>query len=112
MTYKDFIKHVLFGNYTAFVFDSPNNRFTYSSGEINDDVFANAQKSDFCIVGINDLPNIKQIILDNFLFEIRLARNVVDDDSNELKRQIDTGIAKIGYWTDDDGVDTYMLLLD
>ena len=41
MKYNEFIKNIEFGNATAFVYDSPNNRYIYSNGEITEDTFEN-----------------------------------------------------------------------
>ena len=116
MKYQDFTNSITFGNYTAFVYDSPNNRYVYSAGDITDDTFANTnEETDFNIVPINDFPRVKEVIIDNFLPEIAPASNVQDDGYDEVKRLIESGEAQIGYWDDQNifGVEdtTYMLIL-
>ena len=53
MKYREFIKQINWGDTTAFVHDSPKERYQYESGEINDAVFAKTTSgTDFDIVGI------------------------------------------------------------
>lgn len=112
MKYNEFIKNIEFGNATAFVYDSPNNRYIYSNGEITEDTFENVtDETEFEIVGINELPEVKEVIVDNFLSELEPAANVEDDEYNEIKRRLETGDAKIGYWSENDGNDDIYMLI-
>lgn len=53
MKYREFKKLINWGDTTAFVYDEPNNRYQYESGEINDAVFAKTTSgTDFDIAGI------------------------------------------------------------
>jgi len=119
MTYQEFTKNIEFGNTTAFVYDSPNNRYNYSSGEICDEVFDNIDSdTEFTIVGIDELPEVKEVIVDNFLSEIAPAAGIEDEGYNMVKKQLNNGKAKVGYWDEETnyGPDTfttrtYMLIL-
>ncbi len=112
MKYNEFIKNIEFGNTTAFVYDSPNNRYIYSSGEITEDTFESVtDETEFEIVGINELPEVKEVIVDNFLSELEPAANVEDDEYNEIKKRLETGDAKIGYWSENDGNDDIYMLI-
>ena len=112
MKYNEFIKSIEFGNATAFVYDSPNNRYIYSNGEITEDTFENVtDETEFEIVGINELPEVKEVIVDNFLPELEPAANVEDDEYNEIKKRLETGNAKIGYWSENDGNDDIYMLI-
>ena len=119
MTYQEFRKNIEFGNTTAFVFDAPNNRYNYSSGEIYDDVFDNiTSETEFRIVGIDEYPEVKQVIIDNFLPEIEPAAGIQDDGYDSVKKQLNNGKAKLGIWDEETkyGPDeftttTYMLIL-
>ena len=110
MNYQDFCKQITFGDTTAFVYDQPNSRYQYSSGEINEDIFANAPADGYNIVGINDLQEVKEVVSDNFLSEIRPASGVEDEGYNSVKEAIESGTAKIGYWNEG-MTTTYMLIL-
>jgi hypothetical protein len=102
MKYQEFIGNIELGNTTAFVYDAPNNRYNYSSGEINDDVFDNVDSdTEFTIVGIDELPEVKEVIIDNFLREIAPAANVEDEGYNMVQEQLTNGTAKVGYWDED-----------
>jgi hypothetical protein len=112
MKYKEFIKNVEFGSTTAFVYDSPNNRYVYSSGEITESTFENiTDETEFEIVCINKLPEVKEVIVDNFLSELEPAQGVEDDGYNEVKKRLETGDAKIGYWSENDGNDDIYMLI-
>lgn len=119
MKYREFIENIEFGNTTAFVYDSPNNRYTYSSGEICDDVFDNVDSdTEFTIVGINELPEVKEVIIDNFLSEIAPRVGVEDNGYDMVKKQLTNGRAKVGYWDEETHYGTnsfitctYMLIL-
>lgn len=119
MKYQDFIENIEFGNTTAFVFDAPNSRYNYSSGEISEEVFENVDSdTEFTIVDIDELPRVKEVIIDNFLSEIAPAANVEDEGYDIAKKQLNDGKAKIGYWDEEThyGPDTfttrtYMLIL-
>lgn len=106
MRKNEFIEEISssFGNFTAYVFDGPNNRYTYSSGQIEDDDFICAPEEGCQIVGINDLPEVKKVITDNFLAEVSPA------EYEAVKEMIDTGEAQVGYWTDNNET-TYILIL-
>jgi hypothetical protein len=110
MKYNEFIKNIKFGDTTAFVYDSPNNRYTYASGEITEDIFNNiSNETEFKICNINDLPDVKSVMVENFLAELEPAENVEDDGYTEIKRKLEAGNAKIGCW-ENDGNDVYMLI--
>jgi len=112
MEYNEFIKNIEFGNTTAFVYDSPNNRYVYSSGEITESTFENVtDKTEFEIVGLNELPLVKEVIVDNFLSELEPAMNIEDDEYTEIKKRLETGDAKIGYWSENDGNDDIYMLI-
>lgn len=118
MTYQEFTKNIEFGNTTAFVYDSPNNRYNYSSGEICDEVFDNVDSdTEFTIVGIDELPEVKEVIIDNFLSEIAPAAGIEDEGYNMVKKQLNNGKAKVGYWDEETHYGdtfttrTYMLIL-
>ena len=112
MKYNEFINNIEFGNATAFVYDLPNNRYIYSSGEITEGTFENVTEDTvFKIVGINELPEVKKVIVDNFLPELEPAANVEDDEYNEIKKRLETGNAKIGYWSENDGNDNIYMLI-
>lgn len=112
MKYNEFIKNIEFGNTTAFVYASTNNGYMYSSGEITEDTFKNVtDETEFEIVGINELPEVKEVIVDNFLSELEPAANVEDDEYNEVKKRLETGDAKIGYWSENDGNDDIYMLI-
>ena len=90
MKYQVFKNQIGFGYTTAFVYDSPNNRYNYTSGVICNEVFDHIDaNTEFTIVGINELPEVKRVIIDNFLCEI---------DDEEAKELINDSTAKIGYW--------------
>ena len=112
MKYNEFIKNIEFGNTTAFIYDSPNNRYTYASGEITESTFENVtDATEFEIVGINELPEVKEVIVDNFLYELEPAANVADDEYNEVKKRLETGDVNIGYWSENDGNDDIYMLI-
>lgn len=112
MKYNEFINNIKFGIATAFVYDSPNNRYIYSSGEITEDTFESVtDETEFEIVGINELSEVKEVIVDNFLSELEPAANVEDDEYNEIKKSLETGDAKIGYWSENDGKDNIYMLI-
>lgn len=115
MKYREFIKQINWGDTTAFVHDSPKERYQYESGEINDAVFAKTTSgTDFDIAGINEFPEVKKVIADNFLAELEPANGVEDDGYNAVKDAIESGKARIGYWKKEyyfGLVWTYMLLL-
>ena len=112
MKYNEFIQNIKFGNATAFVYDSPNNRFVYSNGEITEDTFENVTEDTvFEIVGINELSEVKKVIVDNFLSDLEPAANVIDDEYNEIKKRLETGDAKIGYWSENGGNDVIYMLI-
>jgi len=120
MTYQEFIKNINFGDTTAFVYDAPNNRYNYASGEIYDGVFDNVTTdTNFSIVGINELPQVKEAIVENFLAELEPAPGVEDEGYEAVKAALESGSARIGYWDNETkyGPDTfttttYMLILD
>lgn len=102
MQYNEFIRKIGFGNLTAFVYDQENNRYNYASGEINDDIFENiVEGTEFRIENLDDYPQVKEVIVDNFLAEIAPASNVEDDGYNEVKRIIESGEAKVGIWSEE-----------
>jgi hypothetical protein len=112
MKYNEFINNIKFGIATAFVYDSPNNRYIYSSGEITEDTFANVTEDTiFKVCNINDLPVVKSVMIENFLAELEPAENVEDDEYNEIKKRLETGDAKIGYWSENDGKDNIYMLI-
>ena len=112
MKYNEFINNIEFGKATAFVYDSPNNRFVYSNGEISEDTFENVTEDTvFEIVGINELSEVKKVIVDNFLSDLEPAANVIDDEYNEIKKRLETGDAKIGYWSENGGNDVIYMLI-
>ena len=112
MKYNEFINNIEFGNTTAFVYDSSNNRYIYSSGEITESTFENVtDATEFEIVGINELPEVKEVIVDNFLYELEPAANVADDEYNEVKKRLETGDVNIGYWSENDGNDDIYMLI-
>lgn len=99
MTYQEFTKELTFGNFTAFVFYTLNNRYRYSSGEITDEIFDDVTSdTEFHVTGINIVPRIKKVIIDNFLGEIAPAAGVEDEGYNNIKADIEQGRAKVGYW--------------
>ena len=112
MKKNEFIEEVScnYGYYTAYVYDSPNNRYQYTSGEFTDDHFDDAPEDGYQIVGINDVPEVKKVIADNFLAELEPAPDVEDEAYNELRDMIVSGKANVGYWTDESGETTYILL--
>lgn len=110
MTYQEFTAHIPWWDITAFVYDSPNNRYIYASGEINDDVFDNIEfDTVFEIVGIDELPDVKQVIIDNFIPDLESLTGPDDEGYIAVKTSIETGEAKIGYWDKEThyGPDTY-----
>lgn len=110
MNYKEFKENLTWGDTTAFVYDAPNNRYNYSSGEIYEEVFDNtSDDTEFFIVGINELPNVKMVIEDNFLAELCPAQGIEDECYNDVKSRIENGDAKIGYWDEEThyGADTF-----
>lgn len=112
MKYNEFIKSIEFGNTTAFVYDSPNNRYVYSSGEITESMFESVtDETEFKIFNINELPKVKEVIVDNFLYELEPAANVADDEYNEVKKRLETGDVNIGYWSENDGNDDIYMLI-
>ena len=119
MTYQEFTEELTFGDYTAFVFDAPNNRYNYSSGEITDEIFDNVTSdTEFHVTGINSLPEVKEVIIDNFLSELAPAAGIEDEGYNNIKADIEQGWAKVGYWEEETkyGPDTitttvYVLIL-
>lgn len=120
MTYKEFTKEITFGDFTAFVYDAPNNRYNYASDEITVDIFDNVTSdTEFHITGINSLPEVKEVIIDNFLSEIAPAAGIEDEGYDNIKANIEQGLAKVGYWEEETkyGPDTitttvYMLILE
>lgn len=99
MKYQEFINHFNFGDFTAFVFDQASSRYQYSSGEITDDTFAfTTSDTEFNIVGIDTYPQVKEVIIDNFLPEIAPAPNIEDDNYNEIKDIIESGRAQLAVW--------------
>lgn len=120
MKYQDFIENIEFGNTTAFVFDAPNNRNLYTSGEICEETFENVHSdTEFTIVDIDELPKVKEVIIENFLSEMASVAGIENEDYNMVKKQLNNGKAKVGYWDEEThyGPDTfttrtYMLILD
>lgn len=120
MKYQEFTKEIAFGKTTAFVYDSPNNRYQYASGEVCDEIFDHCiSDTNFHIVGIDELPQVKEVIINNFLPELEPASNIEDENYSIVKEQLESGKAKIGYWEEEMnyGTDaylttTYMLILD
>lgn len=111
MKYNEFIEYLTFGATTAFVYDSPNNRYVYSSGEIFEDIFEDVTEDTvFEVCNINDLPEVKSVMVENFLTELEPAENVQDDNYNEIKRRLESGDAKIGYY-EVGNTTTYVLIL-
>ena len=112
MKYEDFAEKIAWGDTTAFVYDLPESRYLYSSGEINDGVFAYTnQNTEFRIDDIDNLPLVKDVIVDNFLSELKAAKGVEDDAYNYVRDMILSGNASIGSWVDFDGCIVYMLIL-
>lgn len=119
MKYDQFIKYANIGDFSAFVYDYQNNRYEYASGEVNYNVFDyTSNDTEFFIAAIDDFPEVKQIIIDNFLAELSPAKDVVDDKYQEIERILLAGEAKVGYWDEYTkyGPDTikttvYMLIL-
>lgn len=111
MKYHEFSKIAPWGNTTAFVYESPKSHYNYASGEVNEDTFQYVDSdTDFNIVGIDDLPEVKEVIIDNFLPEIAPAECVEDESFDAIKSAIENGDAQIALWTE--GTETaYMLLL-
>lgn len=102
MKYQEFTEGLTFGNFTAFVFDAPNSRYNYSSGEITDEIFDNVTSgTEFYVTDINSLPEVKEVIIDNFLSEIAPAAGVEDEGYNNIKADIEQGLAKVGYWEEE-----------
>lgn len=100
MKYEQFYNYVKFGDFTAFVYDDPKNRYVYSSREVYDNVFEQTTNdTDFTIVPIDDLIEVKKVIIDNFLPELEPAQNVEDKNYNEIERRLHAGEAQVGYWT-------------
>lgn len=124
MTYEQFTKNIKWGQTTAFVykeialtFDSPN-RYNYVLCEINENVFANAPKDGYEITGIDDFPVVKEVIIDNFLEDWKPAAGMFDEGYKFIKRHIESGEAKIGWWhepykcgSDEYKIAIYMLIL-
>jgi hypothetical protein len=99
MKYQEFIENFSFGDFTAFVYDSANCRYQYSSGEITDDTFAfTTSQTEFQIVGIDAFPAVKEVIIDNFLPEIAPAPGIEDYSYEEIKDLIESGRAELAVW--------------
>lgn len=97
------------------MYDSPSNRYIYSSGEIDDDTFGYIEnETEFNIVEFNDLPEVKEVMTENFLALLRPLPEVDDEGYNEIERHLLSGDAEIGYWTstvNGEETTTYMLIL-
>ena len=112
MKYNEFINNIKFGIATAFVYDSPKNRFVYSNGDITEETFDNVtDETEFKVCNINDLPEVKSVMIENFLAELEPAENVEDDEYNDIKKRLETGDAKIGYWSENDGNEVIYMLI-
>lgn len=113
MKAKEFYKNINFGDTTAFVYDDPNgSRGVYASGEITEDTFCYTDiDTNFSIVKITEYPNIKEIIVDNFLSEIKPYEGVYDEAYEIVKHKLDSNDVCLGIWIDNNGVTNYMLIL-
>lgn len=119
MKYQEFKKKINYGTTTAFVYDSSNNCYNYSIGEINEDTFENTTPStDYQIEEIDKYPTVKKVIIENFLIDIAPAAGIQDDGYDYIKNQIENGNAKLGIWenktkygTDIISTTVYLLIL-
>ena len=111
MTYNEIKSFIGWGDTTAFVFDTPSCRHTYTSGIIEDDVFANVtEDTEFSLQPINLYPEVKEVIHDNFLGEMQPAGGRVSREYDLLKDELEMGLASLAIWQEGDTT-AYMLVL-
>ena len=115
MNKKEFIKHLdaIYGEYTAFVYDTPSNRYTYVGADVDDDLSGDLPDDfDYNIDNIGEFPRVKEVICNNFISELEPAYGVDDEYFNEIKSRIESGNAEVGWWYEDaNGQPTYTYIL-
>ena len=97
-----FINELEIGNYTAFVYDCERSRYQYVDGIISEEFFEGVDDdTEFEIRELDELPEVKEVMLDNFVSDYF-------EDKEEVKNDIlDRG--KIGSWQDGETT-IYMLI--
>lgn len=107
---REMFKNIVnWGDTTAFVYDSPRNRYQYTSGEVSREVLEyTTPDTKFDVVPINTLPEVKEVMLDNLLAEMSSG-----EERDTVEAYIEHGLASVACWTENDPDQTraYMLML-
>jgi hypothetical protein len=79
----DFMKimYYQYGNTTCFVYDEPNNRYNYASGEISDDTlepFFHADRIE--VEELEEDSYVSSIMIENWASEMKSPENIQDDN--------------------------------
>ena len=102
MNKTEFINELEIGNYTAFVYDCESSRYQYVDGIISEAFFEEVEEdTEFEIRELAELPEVKEVILDNFVSDYF-------ENKEEIKNDIITR-GKIGSWQDGETT-IYMLI--
>ena len=68
MNKTEFISELEIGTYTAFVYDCESSRYQYVDCIISEEFFEEVEEdTEFEIRDIDELPDVKEVILDNFV---------------------------------------------
>lgn len=103
MKKKEFINKLEFGNYTAFVYDCESSRYAYTDCIISEEFFEVVDDdTEFEIRDIDELPEVKEVIIDNFVSDYFEHKDTIKNDI--LTR------GKIGSWHNGETT-VYMLIL-
>ena len=93
MNKTEFISELEIGSYTAFVYDCESSRYQYVDGIICEEFFEIVDDdTEFEIRELNELPEVKEVMLDNFISDYF-------ENKEEIKNDI-LARGKIGSWHD------------
>lgn len=110
MKYNEFTRVLDMNAYTAFVTDSANSRYAYTDGYVSD-AFDNTDcETEFEICPIEEFPEVREVMVENFLADLEPAPNVQDDEYEYIKSRLENNDAMIGYWKENNTT-VYMLIL-
>ena len=102
MNKTEFISELEIGSYTAFVYDCERSRYQYVDGIICEEFFEIVDDdTEFEIRELNELPEVKEVMLDNFISDYF-------ENKEEIKNDI-LANGKIGSWRDGETT-IYMLI--
>ena len=115
ISFKEFSKIVNWDEYYPMAYDSPNNRFNYTGGEMTEelmDIFYHADLNDSLYVEhmSNANDEVIKVMKDDCLEEFKPCDDVVDDGYERLKEDFDNKNGIIVTAKTDDGV-LYILFL-